>query len=65
MRAPVLTFKRARALRRDMSLPEVVLWEELRNGRLNGLRFRRQHPIGLTSWISTAHRIDSPSRLTG
>ena len=46
MRAPILTFKRARALRRDMSLPEVVLWEELRGSRLNGLRFRRQHPIG-------------------
>ena len=46
MRAPVLTFKRARALRRDMSLPEVVLWEHLRGRRLNGLRFRRQHPIG-------------------
>jgi len=29
-----------------MSLPEVVLWEELRSGRLSGLRFRRQHPIG-------------------
>jgi very-short-patch-repair endonuclease len=46
MRAPTLTFKRARALRRDMSLPEVVLWQELRGGRLSGLRFRRQHPIG-------------------
>jgi very-short-patch-repair endonuclease len=29
-----------------MLLPEVVLWEHLRSGRLNGLRFRRQHPIG-------------------
>jgi hypothetical protein len=46
MRAPILTFKRARALRRDMSLPEVVLWDHLRGHRLNGLRFRRQHPIG-------------------
>jgi len=46
MRAPVLTFKRARALRRDLSLPEVVLWEELRGRRLNGMRFRRQFPIG-------------------
>jgi very-short-patch-repair endonuclease len=46
MRAPVLTFKRARALRRDMTLPEVILWEHLRGGRLGGLRFRRQHPIG-------------------
>ena len=29
-----------------MTLPEVVLWQALRQGRLAGLRFRRQHPIG-------------------
>src|SRR6185437_3608359 len=29
-----------------MTLPEVVLWTALRKGRLAGLRFRRQHPIG-------------------
>ena len=29
-----------------MSLPEVLLWQQLRAGRLDGLRFRRQHPIG-------------------
>ena len=46
MRAPEKTFSRARALRRQMSLPEVVLWQALRKGRLAGLRFRRQHPIG-------------------
>ena len=46
MRAPTLTFKRARELRRQMSLPEVVLWEALRGSRLKGLRFRRQHPMG-------------------
>ena len=46
MRAPILTFKRARRLRRDMSLPEVLLWRQLRGQRLAGLRFRRQHPIG-------------------
>ena len=46
MRAPNKTFSRARKLRREMSLPEVVLWQALRNGRLAGLRFRRQHPIG-------------------
>jgi very-short-patch-repair endonuclease len=44
MRAPVLTLKRARKLRRKMTLPEVLLWERIRGGRLNGLRFRRQHP---------------------
>ena len=46
MRAPDKTFSRARELRRKMSLPEVVLWQALRNGKLAGLRFRRQHPIG-------------------
>jgi very-short-patch-repair endonuclease len=46
MRAPIVTFKRARALRRKMTLPEVVLWQALRGGCLDGLRFRRQHPIG-------------------
>jgi CreA protein len=29
-----------------MSLPEVVLWQAVRQGRLAGLRFRRQHPMG-------------------
>src|SRR5262249_28475367 len=46
MRAPRQTFKHARELRRQMTLPEVVLWQGLRQGRLAGLRFRRQHPIG-------------------
>ena len=46
MRAPLLTFKRARALRRALTLPEVVLWQALRGGRVGGLRFRRQHPVG-------------------
>ena len=46
MRAPDKTFSRARELRREMSLPEVVLWEALRKGRLAGLRFRRRHLIG-------------------
>src|ERR1700726_3112741 len=46
MRAPEGTLRRPRELRRHMSLPEVVLWQALRKGRLAGLRFRRQHPIG-------------------
>ncbi|GAC1563567.1 MAG: hypothetical protein NVS2B5_29120 [Beijerinckiaceae bacterium] len=46
MRAPKVTFKRARELRRKMTLPEVLLWQALRKGRLAGLRFRRQHPMG-------------------
>jgi very-short-patch-repair endonuclease len=35
----------ARKLRSEMSLPEVLLWRELRGERL-GAKFRRQHPIG-------------------
>ena len=46
MRAPNLTLKRARRLRRKMTLPEVILWEQLRGARLDSLYFRRQHPIG-------------------
>ena len=36
---------RARALRKEMSLPEVLLWQTLRR-RPGGLKFRRQHPAG-------------------
>ena len=36
---------RARALRRAMSLPEVLLWQALRS-RPDSLKFRRQHPSG-------------------
>ena len=46
MRAKPLTFARARNLRAGMSLPEVNLWHELRAGGVQGLRFRRQHPVG-------------------
>jgi very-short-patch-repair endonuclease len=35
----------ARRLRREMSLPEVLLWEHLR-GQKTGFKFRHQHPIG-------------------
>jgi very-short-patch-repair endonuclease len=36
----------ARELRRDMTPQERVLWERLRLNRVDGLRFRRQHPFG-------------------
>ena len=35
----------ARGLRRTMSLPEVLLWRELRK-RPRDVQFRRQHPAG-------------------
>ncbi|MDB5725084.1 MAG: hypothetical protein JWQ16_1838 [Novosphingobium sp.] len=36
---------RARKLRRELTLPEALLWVELRK-RPDGLKFRRQHPSG-------------------
>ena len=43
---PADTLKRARKLRQEMSLPEVMLWAELRK-RPGGFKFRRQHPAGI------------------
>ncbi|MBI2437016.1 MAG: endonuclease domain-containing protein [Candidatus Magasanikbacteria bacterium] len=36
---------RARALRKNQTKAELILWEKLRAKRLNGLKFLRQHPI--------------------
>jgi very-short-patch-repair endonuclease len=46
MRAPSKTVRAAKQLRRQLTLPEIILWTHLRNAQLAGLRFRRQHPIG-------------------
>lgn len=46
MDAPRATKDRAKSLRRQMSLPEVLLWKAIKGRRLQGLHFRRQHPIG-------------------
>jgi very-short-patch-repair endonuclease len=40
------TRQRARQLRQPLSPPEHKLWQLLRGRRLNGFKFRRQHPIG-------------------
>jgi very-short-patch-repair endonuclease len=42
---PRKTVEKARQLRRQLTAPEVKLWQWLR-GRPGGLKFRRQHPIG-------------------
>ena len=39
-------FKRAKDLKKEMTLAEKILWKELRNSKLEGYKFRRQHPIG-------------------
>ena len=33
-------------LRRRLTEPEQLLWQQLRNRQLSGFKFRRQHPIG-------------------
>jgi very-short-patch-repair endonuclease len=47
---PLFTSKniklRAREFRKQSTTAEAVLWEQLRNRRLAGLKFRRQHPLG-------------------
>jgi len=37
--------ERSRDLRQRQTYTEGKLWQALRGGRLNGLKFRRQHPI--------------------
>jgi very-short-patch-repair endonuclease len=39
------TIRKARKLRREMSLPEVLLWRLLRQ-KPGGIKFRRQYPAG-------------------
>jgi len=38
--------QRARALRKDMTDAERLLWRHLRDRRLGGFKFRRQHRVG-------------------
>ena len=46
MRAPVRTRRFAKVLRRRMSLPEVLLWQELKKSAGGAAQFRKQHPFG-------------------
>jgi very-short-patch-repair endonuclease len=45
--APESSFAKAKALRKDETQAEKILWAKLRNNQLKGYKFRRQHPIGL------------------
>jgi len=46
MRAASNAIHRARQLRRQMTLPETILWAALRGRSPDRPAFRRQHPIG-------------------
>ena len=58
LQTPIKQVKRARSLRRQMSLPEVLLWEALRN-RPSDLKFRRQFPTDriTTDFACLSHRL--------
>jgi very-short-patch-repair endonuclease len=45
IRASAPVQQRAKQLRQSMTPAEQILWERLRNRRLAGFKFRRQHPI--------------------
>lgn len=45
--APSKIFEYARQNRNKPTPAEAALWEELRAKRMKGLKFRRQHPIGV------------------
>ncbi|MFP4023038.1 MAG: endonuclease domain-containing protein [Thiohalospira sp.] len=38
-------FETAKVLRNHMTDSEKLLWEKLKDNQLNGIKFRRQHPI--------------------
>jgi len=46
MKADAVIRQRAKALRRNMTEPEIMLWSRLKGKQLHGWQFRRQHPIG-------------------
>lgn len=41
------TLKKAKLLRSKSTQAEIILWERLKRKQVNGLRFRRQHPINI------------------
>ncbi|MGH6705919.1 MAG: endonuclease domain-containing protein [Sphingomicrobium sp.] len=58
LQTPIKQVKRARQLRRQLSLPEVLLLQALRP-RPNGLKFRSQFPIGpiTADFACLSHRL--------
>jgi very-short-patch-repair endonuclease len=46
MRTQTITLKRARRMRKALTPQELGLWLRLRDRKLGGFRFRRQHPMG-------------------
>ena len=58
-------FLKAKALRKNMTEAEKLLWSVLRKKQLEGLRFRRQHPILTFILDFYCHRIKLGIELDG
>ena len=59
MRTPEQLRNDVRRLRREQTPAENLLWQSLRAKRLNGAKFRRQHPIGdhIVDFCCLRHRL--------
>jgi very-short-patch-repair endonuclease len=51
--------QRAKAMRSEPTIAEARLWYHLRASRLNGIKFRRQVPIGpfIADFVAPAHKL--------
>ncbi len=46
MRPPLVQRLTAQRFRQELTLPEGLLWRQLKGRKIGGLQFRRQHPVG-------------------
>jgi len=55
----IKTVVNARQLRQDATIQEKCLWEVLRSHRFDGIKFRRQHPVGefIVDFCSPAQKL--------
>ncbi len=63
--APTSIFLKAKELRNQMTLSERQLWSELEKNKLLGVKFRRQHPIGIYIVDFYAHKFKLIVELDG
>jgi very-short-patch-repair endonuclease len=59
IRTPEKVQIRAKELRKNMTNAEKLLWQYLRNRNLQGLKFRRQQPIGpfIADFYCASHKL--------
>jgi len=58
-------FEKAKALRRNMTPAELKLWQYIKDNKLLGLRFRRQHPIDIFIADFYCHKLKLVIELDG